>query len=87
MSETERKLALERYKLLEPHLQNGRELRSVSEHVNLTGDYTWHTNKKVAKGASDPSESREQVFPSLSVRKIPFLEVAPSGSRSGRGEI
>ncbi len=29
MSDVERKLALERYKLLEPHLQNGRELRSV----------------------------------------------------------
>jgi hypothetical protein len=26
MSDVERKLALERYKLLEPHLQNGREL-------------------------------------------------------------
>ena len=21
------------------------------EHINLTGDYTWHTNKRVAKGA------------------------------------
>jgi putative transposase len=31
MSDVERKLALERYKLLEPHLQNGRELRSVSK--------------------------------------------------------
>ena len=31
MSDVERKLALERYKLLEPHLHNGRELRSVSE--------------------------------------------------------
>ena len=31
MSEVERKVALERYKLLKPHLQNGRELRSVSE--------------------------------------------------------
>jgi hypothetical protein len=31
MSDVERKLALERYKLLEPHLQHGRELRSVSE--------------------------------------------------------
>jgi putative transposase len=31
MSEVERKVALERYKLLEPHLQNGRELRSMSE--------------------------------------------------------
>jgi hypothetical protein len=31
MSDVERKLALERYELLEPHLQNGRELRSVSK--------------------------------------------------------
>ena len=31
ISDTERKLALERFRLLEPHLQNGRELRSVSE--------------------------------------------------------
>jgi hypothetical protein len=32
----ESKLALERYKLLEPHLQNGRELRSVSEGSNVS---------------------------------------------------
>ena len=31
ISDTERKLALERFRLLEPHLQNGRELRSVSK--------------------------------------------------------
>lgn len=31
MSDVERKLTPEEYKLLEPHLQNGRELRSVSE--------------------------------------------------------
>ena len=39
MSDVERKLALERYKLLERHLQNGRELRSVSagSNVSLTG--------------------------------------------------
>jgi hypothetical protein len=36
MSDVERKLALERYKLLEPHLQNGRELRSVSEGSNVS---------------------------------------------------
>jgi hypothetical protein len=24
------------------------------EHVNLTGDYTWHTNKRVAKGGFRP---------------------------------
>jgi putative transposase len=32
----ERKLALERFRLLEPHLQNGRELRSVSEGSGVT---------------------------------------------------
>jgi putative transposase len=31
MSDVERELALERYKLLEPHWQNGRELRFVSK--------------------------------------------------------
>jgi hypothetical protein len=36
MSDVERKLALERYKVLEPHLQNGRELRSVSEGSNVS---------------------------------------------------
>jgi hypothetical protein len=24
------------------------------EHINLTGDYTWHTNKRVAKGGFRP---------------------------------
>ena len=33
MSDVERKLALERSKLIEPHLQNGRELRSVSKDI------------------------------------------------------
>jgi hypothetical protein len=36
MSDVERKLALERYKLLERHLQNGRELRSVSAGSNVS---------------------------------------------------
>ena len=36
MSDVERKLALERYKLLEPHLQNGRELRSVSKDSDVS---------------------------------------------------
>ena len=36
MSAIERKLALERFRLLEPHLQNGRELRSVSEGSGVT---------------------------------------------------
>jgi hypothetical protein len=26
----------------------------TSLHVNLTGDYTWHTNKRVAKGGFRP---------------------------------
>jgi hypothetical protein len=37
MSYVERKLALERYKLLEPHSQNGRELRSVSKLYSRIG--------------------------------------------------
>jgi hypothetical protein len=36
ISDLERKLALERYKRLEPHLQSGRELRSVSEGSNVS---------------------------------------------------
>src|ERR1700755_220179 len=36
MSDVERKLALERYKLLEPHLQSGRQLRSVSKGSNVS---------------------------------------------------
>lgn len=36
MSAIERELALERFRLLEPHLQNGRELRSVSEGSGVT---------------------------------------------------
>ena len=24
------------------------------EHINLTGDYSWHTNKRVAKGGFRP---------------------------------
>lgn len=27
------------------------------EHINLTGDYTWRTNKRVAKGGFRPLES------------------------------
>jgi hypothetical protein len=35
-SDVERKLAWERYKLLESHFQNGRELRSVPEGSNVS---------------------------------------------------
>jgi hypothetical protein len=44
---------LAKYHSLEPSL-----LQHVSplgwEHVNLTGDYTWHSNKRVAKGGFRP---------------------------------
>jgi hypothetical protein len=32
------------------------------EHVNLTGDYTWHTNKRVAKGGFRPLRTAKKVF-------------------------
>jgi hypothetical protein len=46
------------------------------EHVNLTGDYNWHANKRVAKGGFRPLRNAKS--PRLSVRKFPFLEVSPS---------
>jgi TnpA family transposase len=32
------------------------------EHVNLTGDYTWHTNKRVAKGGFRPLRTAKKVL-------------------------
>ena len=32
------------------------------EHVNLTGDYTWHTNKRVAKGGFRPLRTAKKLF-------------------------
>jgi TnpA family transposase len=32
------------------------------EHVNLTGDYTWHTNKRVAKGGFRPLRTAKTIF-------------------------
>jgi hypothetical protein len=32
------------------------------EHVNLTGDYTWHTDKRVAKGGFRPLRNTKRVF-------------------------
>jgi putative transposase len=67
MSDVERKLALERYKLLEPHLQNGRELRSVSEgsDVSFRTLQRWVAGYKreglaglVRKGRIDSGERR-----------------------------
>jgi putative transposase len=67
MSDVERKLALERYKLLEPHLQNGRELRSVSKgsDVSFRTLQRWVAGYKreglaglVRKGRMDSGERR-----------------------------
>ena len=54
------------------------------EHANLTDDYTWHSNKRVAKGGSDPSEYPETASARLSVHKFPFREVSPDRSDSWR---
>ena len=73
MSDVERKLALERYKLLEPHLQNGRELRSVSKgsDVSFRTLQRWVAGYKreglaglVRKGRMDSGE-RRTVTPQL----------------------
>lgn len=32
------------------------------EHINLTGDYTWHTNKRVAKGGCRPLRPPSTAF-------------------------
>jgi hypothetical protein len=32
------------------------------EHINLTGDYSWHTNKRVAKGGFRPLRNPRTVF-------------------------
>ena len=32
------------------------------EHINLTGDYTWHTNKRVAKGGFRPLRTAKKIF-------------------------
>jgi hypothetical protein len=47
------------------------------EHVNLTGDYTWHTNKRVARGGFRPLRTAKRCLMLLDVRDIPFLEVSP----------
>jgi len=67
MSDIERKLALERFRLLEPHLQNGRELRSVSKDsdVSFRTLQRWVASYKreglvglVRKGRGDAGERR-----------------------------
>jgi hypothetical protein len=34
------------------------------EHINLTGDYTWHSNKRVAKGGYRPLRTPKTTFSS-----------------------
>lgn len=47
-------------------------------HINLTGDYRWQGDKRVAKDPhSDPSADRCHQGGGLSVQKFPFLEVTP----------
>jgi Tn3 transposase DDE domain len=33
------------------------------EHINLTGDYTWHANKRVAKGGFRPLRTPKTTSP------------------------
>jgi putative transposase len=88
MSEVERKVALERYKLLEPHLQNGRELRSVFEGsgVSFRTLQRWVSGYKreglvglVRKGRIDSGGRRivtprlREVIEGLALEKLPFL--------------
>ncbi len=47
-------------------------------HINLTGDYVWHANKRVAKGRFRPYVRPDRSSPNLSVRKNPFLEATPT---------
>jgi hypothetical protein len=44
------------------------------EHINLTGDYTWQTNKRVAKVGFRPLPVPRKAFGG---RKFSFLEVSP----------
>jgi hypothetical protein len=44
------------------------------EHVGLTGDYLWHSDKRVAKGGFRTLQEPGSAV--LSVRKFPFLEVS-----------
>ena len=87
MSDVERKIALKRYKLLEPHLQDGRELRSVSEgsDVSFRTLQRWVARYKrgglaglVRKGRIDSGERRSvtprlcEVIEGLALEKPPL---------------
>jgi hypothetical protein len=44
------------------------------EHINLTGDYTWHTNKRVAKGWLQLSpKPQKPLWRALAYINFPFL--------------
>ena len=53
------------------------------EHINLTGDYVWHANKRVAAGRfSSPSIPKETKRPLRSVHKFALLEFSrPTSSK------
>ena len=59
------------------------------EHINLTGDYIWHANRRVLKGHFRPlRQPREVTVPwlklckqTLSVREFPFPELARSWTK------
>ena len=44
------------------------------EHINLTGDYTWHANKRVAKGRQTPPKLPDRLRRSLEYINFPFSE-------------
>jgi TnpA family transposase len=47
------------------------------EHVGLTGDYTWHEDKRVAQGRFSHYVFRPKQIFALSMLKFPFSEVSP----------
>jgi hypothetical protein len=54
------------------------------EHVGLTGDYLWHSDKRVAKGGFRTLRaSRNQARQSLAYVNSPFLRCVPFGTFVG----
>lgn len=48
-------------------------------HINLTGDYVWHANKRIAKGRFRPIARQEIDRVALAHEKIRFLKAPPTG--------
>ena len=51
------------------------------DHINLTGDYTWHTNKRVAKGRFRPLRTPHSTSPRPIAVGTPSAERPPHRSR------